>query len=185
MKSFLPVVAIVLLVVLAGCRSEGSSPADTEVRAGFEEAPTFSLLQLGDAMPVFEGVGLDGDPIRVGSGTGLTLVNLWATWCGPCVEEFPDLETLHREFKDSGLRVLGINVDEMDADRITAFVNELGATFPIALDPGADYQDTVGAVAMPTSFLVTDNGELIRKWSGRLTHANLDEIRGLVEDDAG
>lgn len=177
MRSMMSRFVMVAMCLFFGCGPDTGSPADGHAT---HVAPRFDMLSAGDSMPVFEGVGLDGTRVKVGPGTGLTLINLWATWCGPCIEEFPDLEKLHREMGHQGLRVLGINVDEMDADHIRAFVDELGATFTIALDPGADYQDTVGAVAMPMSFLVGDDGLLIRKWTGRMTEAQLEEVRQLV-----
>jgi len=170
------------IICLIGCGPQPDARVDEHAA---HAAPRFDMLAVGDPLPVFEGIGLDGADITVGPGTGLTLINLWATWCAPCIEEFPDLEELHEEWSGQGLRVLGINVDEMDTEHISAFVAELGTTFTIALDPGADYQDTVGSVAMPMSYLVGDDGVLIQKWTGRLTEQQLEDVRRLVREALG
>lgn len=166
------------LALATGCTQEEAAHHETSHRG--QSAPRFEMLRAGDAMPLFEGVGLDSTDVRLGPGSGLTLVNLWATWCAPCIAEFPELQALHEEFSDDGLRVLGINVDETDVGHIQAFVDELGATFLIALDPGADYQDTVRAVVMPMSYLVDNEGTLIKSWTGRITEKEAEEIRELV-----
>src|SRR5690606_14224952 len=118
----------------------------TLVAIGWTERARFGPLETGARAPAFEGRTLDGQPASLRELRGRVVVlNVWATWCAPCVQEMPALERLHRALAPEGLAVVGVNVDVTPPlvsgaargpdDRIAAFVEELGLTFPIWLDP--------------------------------------------------
>src|SRR5207245_60725 len=82
-------------------------------------------------LPALQGAEVDLESYR----GHVVLVNFWATWCPPCVEEMPSLERLHRALAGEGLVVLGVSIDD-DGAALEAFVRRAGVTFPIVRDPG-------------------------------------------------
>ncbi len=122
-------------------------------------------------MPPIAVPTLDDDTVRVGRGTGrqpLTLVNIWATWCSPCHDEFPELEALHRAYAPRGLRVVGVSIDRDGAALVRPFVTDRGATFTIALDPGDAVRGRYLARGIPESWLVAPDGRLLWRQVGAI-----------------
>src|SRR5690606_12874969 len=82
------------------------------IAIGWTERARFGPLETGARAPAFEALTLDGHPATLEQLRGkVVLLNVWATWCAPCVEEMPALERLHRELAPEGLAVIGVNVD--------------------------------------------------------------------------
>jgi cytochrome c biogenesis protein CcmG, thiol:disulfide interchange protein DsbE len=114
----------------------------------------------GVPAPAFETPDLDGRVHRLSDGKGqVVLINVWGTWCGPCREEMPKLEQLHRSRRDRGLLVLGL--DEEDVSLQREFAQKLGVSYPLLT-----YAGTVPAVfrditRYPANFLI-DRGGLLR-----------------------
>jgi len=98
----------------------------------------------------------------------VVLINFWATWCGPCKRELPDLVALHNEYKGKNVKIIGISVDR-DADvlgLVRNFAAEANLTYPIVIDNG-DLEKAFGGIrGIPTSFFVNKNGEIVRKMIG-------------------
>lgn len=93
------------------------------------------------------------------------LVNLWASWCGPCREETPVLERFHRRHRDEGLTVLGIDVQDNSADAL-AFLREYPTSYPQLRSVGDERSDAFGSTGVPESFLVDPQGRLALIWRG-------------------
>lgn len=97
----------------------------------------------------------------------VVLLNGWATWCEPCKEEMPYLEQLSRDYAGSGLRVVGVSIDAGNADdRVAAFVEEAGITFPIWRDPGNAFRKTFATQGVPETVLIGRGGEEVYRWRG-------------------
>lgn len=114
----------------------------------------------GDPVPDVVGATLAGDTLRLSALRGeAVLVNLWATWCPPCREETPYLQSLHERFGPRGLRTVGISVDDAGArDQVAAFTGEAGVTYPILLDPRGRSMDLFQVVGLPATFVVDHEG---------------------------
>jgi peroxiredoxin len=96
----------------------------------------------------------------------VVLVNFWATWCPPCVEEMPSLERLHRTLGPEGLVVLGVSIDE-DGGALQDFVKRAGVTFPILRDPGGRKAAAAWrTTGWPETFVVDRSGRIVRKIVG-------------------
>ena len=91
----------------------------------------------------------------------VVLVNFWATWCPPCVQEMPSLERLHRALGPEGLAVLGVSVDE-DDDAVRGFVARYGLSFPILRDPGGHAAASYRTTGWPETFIVGPDGAILR-----------------------
>lgn len=167
--------AFVLLICFAGlaCRQgEETTPPPEEVTI----AEAFKPLTVGQPVPVYAAVTPGGDTLHIGPGQPLTLLNLWATWCGPCIEEFPDLEHLHQTLAPRGLRIVAVDVDPDPPEIVTRFAADLGVTFPLAIDPDGRVQDRFQAMAMPSSYLIDRDGHLLARWTGILPPSARDSI---------
>lgn len=109
-------------------------------------APTFELSSLDGKVFTLE--ELQGHPI---------MLNFWATWCTPCRSEMPAMERVWQNYRDQGLVILAINLQETP-DRVMGFVEEFGLTFPVLLDRNgfvfSDYQVQL----YPTTFFIGKDG---------------------------
>ena len=142
-----------LLILLAGCGFQERSGE------GFAEAPDFALATL------------EGDTLRLSELRGQVVVlNFWATWCAPCLEEIPELVMLHEGVDN--LTVVGISLDTVEASEVAAFATRLGITYPVLLDnpnrldrrPVAELFE--GVWALPTTIVLDPRGRIREQISG-------------------
>ncbi|MDR2588878.1 MAG: TlpA family protein disulfide reductase [Spirochaetales bacterium] len=109
----------------------------------------------------------------------IVLLNFWATWCPPCREEMPSMETLYNKFKNEGLEFLTVTVDSKDAEEeVKAFMRSLRLSFPVALDPPGKVFALYNVRSIPTTYIVDRNGNIVagavgsRNWnSGEVSTA--------------
>jgi cytochrome c biogenesis protein CcmG/thiol:disulfide interchange protein DsbE len=101
----------------------------------------------------------------------VVLINYWATWCGPCVEEMPGLAKLARETK--GLAVVGISMDEGNRGKVKAFVDRLQVPYPVAF-PGAMSQMTAGMTGLPTTILADKSGRVAKTYVGAVRRGDFE-----------
>ena len=117
--------------------------------------------RVGDTAPEFQAMSLDGErTVALADYAGQTiLVNLWATWCAPCRFETPYLQSVYEENRDRGLMIVGISVDSPSAlDQVNDFLEEMGVTYDILLDPGMVSTDVFLPQGYPTSYLIDGEG---------------------------
>jgi thiol-disulfide isomerase/thioredoxin len=119
-----------------------------------EEAPKASFLA-----PSFTLTGLDGSTYTVGGAREKPLfVNFWASWCGPCEEEAPDLVNLYNKYKGQ-FDLYAVNVTQGDKlENVKAFVKEHEFPFPVLLDKEGKVAEMYRFLVIPTSFIVDKNG---------------------------
>ncbi len=97
------------------------------------------------------------------------LVNYWATWCVPCLEEIPELNKLHAGHLDAGAVVVGINMEGFDSDLLQIFIEDQKILYPVWTAAPSD-QTYFGALpGIPTSYLISPKGEVVAKHVGALT----------------
>ena len=89
----------------------------------------------------------------------VVLLDIWASWCGPCKQEMPLLESLYRKHKAQGLVVIGVSVDESKR-AMAQFVKDLGVTFPIIHDPEHEIAARYKPTKMPSSYVIGRDGTL-------------------------
>jgi peroxiredoxin len=145
--------------------SEGLDPLDTGLKVG-ERAPDFELESL------------DGDKIRLSDLRGKTVIlNLWATWCGPCEEEMPAFQQFYQDHKDKDLEILAVNMTsfETEKDAIVPFVNKYGLTFPILLDKEAKVAKAYNIYNIPLSYFINADG-VIKQKAGPMTYEQMENM---------
>jgi thiol-disulfide isomerase/thioredoxin len=115
-------------------------------------------------------------------GARAVLLNVWATWCGPCREEFPELVRLGREYRPRGLRLVFVSADFADqAGQARAFLKEQGVNFDTFLKTGDDMKfidrlDPRWTGALPATFVYDGRGRLRHFHEGKTTYAELEPL---------
>jgi thiol-disulfide isomerase/thioredoxin len=131
-----------------------------------DQQPTIRFVRNPDPAPEFQLTSLDGKPVTLASSHGkVILLNFWATWCGPCRAEIPDLVALQNKYKDR-LQILGLVVDDDDQDAIKSFVADFGINYPVALASDDIRIRYGGVAALPTSFVLDAEGRVVQKHEG-------------------
>lgn len=170
-----------LLTLLPGtvCARPGDHHAAPPARE--QDQPTIYFVRDPDPAPAFQIPGLDGKPVSPADARGkVVLLNFWATWCGPCRAEIPDLVELQSRYKDR-LQVVGLIVDDDDLDAIHKFVQEFRINYPVAVASDDLRVQYGGIAALPTSFLIDPQGRVVQKHTGLRDPALYEtEIRSLL-----
>ena len=131
-----------------------------------DEQPTIRFVRNPDPAPDFKLTGLDGKPFTLAAAHGkVVLLNFWATWCGPCRAEIPDLIELQNKYQDR-LQILGLVVDDDDQEAIKEFVEKFRINYPVALAPDDIRIKYGGIAALPTSFVLDSEGRIVQKHEG-------------------
>jgi len=112
------------------------------------------------AAPDFTLRTMNGPNLRLAEQRGrVVMVNFWATWCGPCRQEMPQLDRLYQKYKSSGFVLLGVNVDE-DARKATDVAAKLGVTFPVLLDTDKAVSKLYDLSTMPSTVIIDRDGKV-------------------------
>jgi thiol-disulfide isomerase/thioredoxin len=145
------------------------------------QQPVIRLVGHPDPAPDFLLAGLDGKPVSIVGARGkVVLLNFWATWCGPCRAETPDLVELQNKYKDS-LQIIGLAVDVDDPAEVQAFSDSFGINYPLAVAPIELRMKYGGITALPTSFLLDAEGRIVQKHVGLFNPLLYElEIRALL-----
>jgi thiol-disulfide isomerase/thioredoxin len=118
--------------------------------------------------PDFQLEDLEGKMVSLKSFRGkIVLLNFWATWCKPCVDEMPDIERVHRRYKDDNLVVLAINFGE-NKEKVQGFVSRQKLSFTVLLDKTKEVSHRYRTFALPTTYLVDREGYLMAGTVGGL-----------------
>lgn len=161
-------------------------------------APELFPLKIGGAAPDFAAI-----PVAASGASGVAtaksaapetkgiddyrgdvvLLNIWATWCGPCREEMPSMQRLHERLGPQGLKVVAVSVDEPgSARRIRAFADELGLTFELLHDASKAIELAYQTTAVPESFVIGRDGTIRRRsigaeaWDSETNVAQLERL---------
>jgi cytochrome c biogenesis protein CcmG/thiol:disulfide interchange protein DsbE len=140
--------------------------------------------EISEPAPDFQ-LPLVSDParsIRLSSARGdVVVLNFWGTWCAPCREETPTLQSAWTRWRSEGVRFLGVDVlDDESAAR--AFQEEFGVTYPSGSDPSASLADDFGYVGLPATYVIDEQGVMRFRFIGAVSGADIDRaVRALLE----
>ncbi|HZV86590.1 MAG TPA: TlpA disulfide reductase family protein [Candidatus Binatus sp.] len=145
-----------------------------------DNQPVIRFVRNPDPAPDFKLTTLDGKPFTVAALQGkVVFLNFWATWCGPCRAEIPDLIALQDRYKGR-LQIIGLNVDDEEAD-IRQYVEETGVNYPVAMTSNDVRIQFGGIPALPTSFVLDTEGRVVQKHVGLWNPAVYEtEVRALL-----
>ncbi len=124
------------------------------------------IVGVGDTAPGFSITADNGRTISASNfGGRLLVLNFWATWCAPCVEEVPSLDRFSKQMAGSGVVVLGISVDK-DPKAYRDFLGRANVSFLTARDPGAKISADYGTFKYPESYIIDSSGRVVQKIIG-------------------
>jgi thiol-disulfide isomerase/thioredoxin len=134
--------------------------------AAVAQQPTIRFVRNPDPAPEFKLAGFESKPLSLADFRGkVVLLNFWATWCGPCRAEIPDLVELQKKYKDQ-LQIIGLVVDDDDQEAVKKFITEFGINYPVALSTDEIRLQYGGVAALPTSFVIDAQGRVVQKHEG-------------------
>lgn len=170
--------AALLVAACGGSATPSAAPASGATQAPVTtDAPAPADLAVGKEAPAITGTGLDGAPLSLADVRGNpVIVNFWASWCGPCRDEFPLFAAKLKELgpKD-GLVIMGVLYkDEADLGR--KYIAQFGAAWPTVDDPNGDLAAAYRVVAPPQTFFIDRDGILQAIQIGQLQEADFDTL---------
>lgn len=165
---------LMAVLALAACGGDSSSRTPR------------AAVAVGSPAPLYAATTMDGAPVSLSDyRESVVMLNVWATWCKPCREEIPALDSLYREYSSRGLVVTGVSIDVMDdTARIAGFARELGASYPLWLDPDDRVSGTFLAIGVPSTYLIDREGVLRWRHMGPV-RANDPALRALLDSLLG
>lgn len=155
------IVCCVLAGVLAGCEPAEEAPI-------FSDVPELGRVVTPETLPDIDHERLNGERLTNADFEGkVTVVNFWATWCGPCIIEIPEFVALQEEWKDRPFQFVGVSLDEEGFDIIRPFVDDFMMQYPQIWDPKAELGEAFGGVyALPVTFVVDADGTILAGHAG-------------------
>jgi thiol-disulfide isomerase/thioredoxin len=114
-------------------------------------------------MPPYKAQTLEGGEFDLASTRGsVVLLNIWATWCGPCRYEIPELIELHETYAERGFQVIGASVDGTESMKeVAPMAKARKINYPVVLDPDGEIADIFETNVIPTSALLDRNGKIV------------------------
>ena len=156
------IILIPLLLVMLSCGvSDNTDTSDKTDKAGevqeANKAPSFQLEDL-------TGNTLDSSDMK----GKVVVVNFWATWCPPCIQEIPGFIKAYDEFKNDGLEILGLAVSDSE-DNVRQFVKDNGVNYPVALATDAVISAFEPGNYIPSTIIIDSNGNIAHRHVGIMT----------------
>jgi len=171
----------VIVTILAGALTIGALLTEdiSQVTTGVK-APDFNAVDLAT-----------GDSVNLSTYAGeVVLLNLWATWCGPCRWEMPSMERLYRELGPLGLKVVAVSVDQLGSDKVIEFAQDLELTFDILHDRSGQVELDYQATGLPETVILDRDGIIVHKaigpveWDDPVQTARFKRLLGLETEEA-
>lgn len=181
-------VAVLLLLLplgLSSCSVREETPA-TNVKPDAAPATRTAVTSLPPNVLNAELRSLNGNPIKLSDYSGkVVLINLWATWCGPCRREIPELVKLYKEFKPEGFEVVGLSTENPEAsiENVRDFVRAYSMDYAV----GWISEDVAVALMhgngnIPQSFVIARDGRILRRFIGFSSVSTPPQLRKAIED---
>lgn len=178
---------IVVLLCLAGYaayeqfgnKGQAVKVKQEKSEAAMKEIIARNGIEIGKSAPDFELTKLDGTNVKLSDLKGKKVIlNFWATWCGPCQQEMPDMEAFYKEHKEN-VEILAINYTPSEkgggAEKVSNFAKEKGITFPILLDKNIDVTTAYKVITIPTSYFIDTKGVIQDKFIGPMTQKEMEK----------
>ena len=164
-------VFLLMIYSLVGCSKNSSNENKT-----FNNKETSTIKNDDNKAPEFTLLSTEGKDIKLSAYKGkIVILDFWATWCGPCRKGIPDLVELQKEFgKD--IVVIGISLDQDTKAEVVPFMQHFGINYPIAYGTFEVTQQYGGVEAIPTSFVINKNGEIVGRLVGLVPKSEYSDL---------
>ena len=138
------------------------------IGAGMALNPDIHPVRPGSDAPGFQAVNIvTRDSVSLAEYKGeVVLLNIWATWCGPCEIEMPSMQRLHEALGPSGLKIVAVSIDEADTEEVLEWAQERNLTFDILHHRGGRIERIYQTTGVPESFIIDRNGVIVKKEIG-------------------
>jgi thiol-disulfide isomerase/thioredoxin len=124
--------------------------------------------------------GLDGKPFPFENLRGkVVFVNVWATWCPPCIAEMPNIQSLYEKVGSEKIAFVLLSIDEGADDKVQKFIDKKGYTFPV-YRPASQIPDQFQSSAIPTTFILSPEGEIMDRHEG-MANYNTPEVQKYLQ----
>lgn len=155
--AILAVLAVAILYVIVNSRDVG----ERKVLAVGEAAPNFTLMDLeGNARTLSDYAGKG------------VFLNFWGTWCEPCKKEMPAMTRQYAQFKDEGVEVLAVNIEQSTFE-VKNFMRQYGLNFPVAIDTTGDVKYAYSIIQLPATILIDEHGIVTNILTGEMTEQQI------------
>lgn len=166
-------ITLAFLMLLMGC----STGSGTDTGAGFVSGSGTVDFPAGERepAPAVRGTTLDGRTVALDDLDGVVVLNFWASWCGPCAVEAPDLVAIHERYHERGVRLLGVNVRDSLANA-RSFERDFDIPYPSLHDRDSAIAAAFGGIgpsALPTTIIVDADGAVASRLFGAVTAEQL------------
>lgn len=153
------------------------------INVGLPERATYSgaitrtgtfAPELGALAPLFAAERIDGETLNLLELRGSPVIlNFWATWCGPCAAEMPELQAFYESRQEDGVRILGVNLGERPED-VTTWIQRYGLTFDLLLDSQGDIATLYRLRGQPSTYIVSPEGVITSIFYGPTVFSQLE-----------
>ncbi|HEX5873373.1 MAG TPA: TlpA disulfide reductase family protein [Pyrinomonadaceae bacterium] len=172
---------------VSSCNSNDPPPrVEVKPVAAPKRAGNTGLTMLPRLVLDAENKATSGDPIKLANYSGkVLLVNLWATWCGPCRTETPELVKLHKEFQSRGVEMIGLSTEDPEASAKTVidFVREYEVDYQIGWAKREVAQTLMqGRTSIPQSFVIARDGRILKRFIGFDPQVTPPQLKKALED---
>lgn len=185
----LTVLVLSVVSVVSSCNSTDGigKPGPVSINpAKPAPAAAGSMVTLPPVVLDTELKAMNGRPIKLSDYAGKVLVvNLWATWCGPCRMEIPELVKFHKEYRAKGLEVVGLSTEnpEASAAGVRRFAQEFKMDYPVGwATPEVAIALMQGRDAIPQSFVISRDGRILKRFVGFSAAATPQQLRDAIEE---
>lgn len=144
-----------------------------------------AILGKGAKAPDFTLPGLNGEMIRLADQKGkVVFLNIWATWCPPCVQEMPSMEKLYQQLKGEDFEILAVSIDKKGTEAVLPFMKKHNLSFTALIDSKESMKYKYQTTGVPETFIIDKNGIIVEKVIGPIDWATPDAIgflRNLIQ----
>ena len=154
---------IIIFVLLLGLGIQGLAASGSNVMENSHDVPA-----------AFELLDTSGQQHRLEDYRGnWVIVNFWATWCGPCIKEIPELKRFYQRHRDNGVVVIGINFEELTVDQLKQAIGEFDIDYPVLRVGSVPLVPFEPLKGLPSTFAVSPQGRMVKSWIGPVNEETL------------